>query len=90
MPEATLDVRVHPRASRARLELRDGLLHAYVTSPPVEGAANEDVIRLVSRCLGVAPSRLALRSGSRSRNKSLVVSGMTQSSLEKKLEEQLL
>lgn len=83
-------VRVHPRASRAKLELRDGLLHVYVTSPPVEGAANDAVVRLVSRCLGVAPSRLEIRSGSKSRNKSLVVSGMTQASLAKKLEEQLL
>ena len=63
-------VRVTPRAARARLEVGpDGGLHAHVTVPPADGKANAAVLRLLAEHLGVAPSRLRLVRGARSRDK---------------------
>ena len=44
----------------------DGELTVYVRQPAVEGKANEAVVRLLAKHLGVAPSRLVLVSGATS------------------------
>jgi uncharacterized protein len=75
---ARFPVRVKPRASRDRLEgWVDGVLQVRLTAPPVEGAANEALIRLVARGLGVPKGRVAVATGDRSRNKVLAVDGLT-------------
>jgi uncharacterized protein YggU (UPF0235/DUF167 family) len=51
-----------------------GRLVVRVTAPPVDGAANEALLRLVARELGVARSALRLVSGERARVKRLEVS----------------
>jgi uncharacterized protein YggU (UPF0235/DUF167 family) len=71
-------VRVKPRASRDRLEgWVGGVLQVRLTAPPVEGAANEALVRLVAGGLGVAKGRVAVAAGGRSRNKVLAVDGLT-------------
>ena len=64
-----ITVRVHPRASRARTEWREGVLEVWVTAAPVAGAANRAVLEAVARTLGIAPSAVSLRSGARGRVK---------------------
>ena len=64
-----ITVRVHPRASRTKTAWKDGVLEVWVTTPPVEGAANRSVVEAVARHLGVRPSSVRLRSGSRGRTK---------------------
>jgi len=57
---------VIPRASQNRLEPQpDGAFVARVTAPPVEGAANRAVIRLLAAHLGIAPSRIELVAGAK-------------------------
>lgn len=70
-----ITVRVHPRASRARAEWKDGGLEVWITAPPVEGRANRAVLEAVARELGVPPSAVTLRSGARSRVKLVEVHG---------------
>lgn len=70
-----ITVRVHPRASRARVAWKGDVLEVWVTSPPVEGAANQAVLRAVARELGVPVSALSLRSGPRGRIKTVEVRG---------------
>jgi uncharacterized protein (TIGR00251 family) len=67
-------VRVHPRASREKAEWNEGVMEVWVNAPPVEGAANRAVLRAVARRLGVPVSAVTLRSGARSRNKTVEVS----------------
>ena len=62
-------MRVHPRASRARVASRDGGLDIWVTAPPVGGAANRAVLQALAVHLGVPVSALKLRSGARGRTK---------------------
>jgi uncharacterized protein YggU (UPF0235/DUF167 family) len=67
---AGLAVRVTPRAA---LELvgpyRAAVLQVRVTRPPADGEANRAVQRLLAAALQVAPSRVRLLTGARSRAK---------------------
>jgi uncharacterized protein (TIGR00251 family) len=83
----SLRVRLQPRASREGLGgVREGALLVRVTAPPVEGAANEALVRLMGRILGVAPSRLRIVAGAAGRSKRLRVAGLAVAELRSRLE----
>ena len=66
----TLTVRVVPRASRSEIAgYHDGALRIRVAGAPVEGAANRELIRLLSKTFGVPQKAVTIISGSNSRNK---------------------
>ncbi|XP_076443875.1 UPF0235 protein C15orf40 homolog isoform X1 [Babylonia areolata] len=46
-----------------------------IAAPPVDGEANVELVRFLASVLGLRKSDLSLEKGSRSRNKSVVVSG---------------
>ena len=72
-----LRVRVQPRASRDSLGgEREGALLVRLTAPPVEGAANDALARLLGRALGVAPSAVRILSGAGSRHKRVAIAGL--------------
>jgi uncharacterized protein (TIGR00251 family) len=76
-PSVTLRVRLTPRGGRDEVRLlADGSLAVRVAAPPVEGRANEALRRAVAKALGVAPSRVQLVRGERSREKTLSVEGI--------------
>lgn len=69
-----LDVRVQARASALRLgEPENGRVRLRLTSPPVDGKANEQARRLLAKSFGVGPTRVELVSGASSRNKSFLI-----------------
>jgi len=75
--EALLSIRLTPRAARERLVAGpDGALAAHVTAPPVEGAANDALCRLVAKAAGVPPSRVSVIRGQRSRQKVVRIEGV--------------
>jgi uncharacterized protein YggU (UPF0235/DUF167 family) len=80
---ALLTIRLTPRASRERLAPgpEDGAYVAHVTAPPVEGAANEALCRLVARAAGVPPSRVGVVRGHRGRRKVVRVEGIDEAAL---------
>ena len=83
---ATLPVRVLPRASREGLGgEREGALVVRVSAPPVEGAANQAVTRLVARALGVAAGAVEVRRGTSGRDKLLHVRGLSASDVRARL-----
>jgi uncharacterized protein (TIGR00251 family) len=55
--------------------LHNGRLSVKVTAVPEDGKANAAVIKLLSKALGIAASRLAIASGATSRDKLLLVRG---------------
>lgn len=55
----------------------DGVLRARVAAPPVEGAANHALIRLLADELGIARSAVRLIAGAAGREKLIVVEGRT-------------
>ena len=73
----TLRVRVQPRASRDAIAgERAGALLVRLTAPPVEGAANAALLRLVARALGVPPSSIEILRGATGRDKLLRIAGV--------------
>jgi hypothetical protein len=74
---ASFAVRVQARAKRNAIAgtLGDALKLA-LTSPPVEGRANEACIEFLARLLGVSRSSIAIASGATSRHKVIRVTGL--------------
>jgi uncharacterized protein len=70
-----IEVTVHPGAAKPRIEDREAGLHVWVASPPVEGAANQAVLKAVAAHLGVPPTEASLVRGRRSRKKLLEIRG---------------
>jgi uncharacterized protein len=68
-------VSVHPRASQRRIEDIDGVLHVWLTSAPVDGIANRELIALLADRYGVAKSGVRIVSGRASRRKLLEILG---------------
>ena len=75
---ATFAVKVHPRAKKDGItgELGDAL-KVSLTTPPVEGRANEACIEFFAKLLKVSRSSVTIASGQSSRNKVIRVAGMT-------------
>jgi uncharacterized protein len=72
-----LRVRVQPRASRNEVAGRHGdELRLRLTAPPVEGAANEALVRLLTEILGVARGSVTIVAGLASRSKVVEVGGL--------------
>ena len=76
MPDALLPVRVTPRSSREHIELSEEVVRVWVMAAPTDGQANEAVIRIVAKHLGIAKSRISVARGQASREKTLAIEGM--------------
>ena len=77
-PQATLSVRVQPRASRNEVAgLVGETLKIRLTAPPVEGEANKACLDFLAKLLDCSPSRLAIIQGARSRSKVIRITGLT-------------
>jgi uncharacterized protein len=79
---AVINVRVIPRARRDEIGgERGGLLVIRLTAPPVDGAANAALCRLVARRAGVPQRRVSIVRGQTSRDKVVRVEGLTEAEL---------
>ena len=65
--------------------MRDGVLIARVTAPPVDGKANAALCKLIARRAGVAPSRVTIVRGETSRQKLIRVEGVDDAALREAL-----
>jgi uncharacterized protein len=81
---ARLTVKVHPRAKRAAITGRLGDAYKLdLTSPPVDGKANEECIKFFAALAGVPRARVRIVTGQTSRLKVVEVEGVEQAELEK-------
>ena len=72
-----LTVRVIPRATRSEIAgTRQDALLIRLNAPPVDGAANGELIRVVARALQVPKRSIAIVAGARDRNKRLAIRGI--------------
>lgn len=79
-------VRVKPRASKSRiLSPREGMLEVAVAAPPVDGAANLELIRTLCAALGCSKSAIEIVSGPASRSKLVAIVGLSEAELIAKL-----
>jgi uncharacterized protein len=74
----TFRVRVVPRASKSAFAgEHDGALKVRVAAPPVEGAANEELARLLAKGFGVPARAVEITGGHASKTKTVRVRGAT-------------
>jgi uncharacterized protein len=74
---ARIQVRAQPRAPRSELAgEHDGALRVRVAAPPVDGAANDELVRFLGKLLGRPASALRVVSGSKGRSKVVEVAGL--------------
>jgi uncharacterized protein (TIGR00251 family) len=70
----TIRVNVKPNARSSELTLQDdGTWLARLKAPPVDGKANEELIRLVAEHFGVRKAEVKIKSGAASRLKLLEI-----------------
>ncbi len=75
---ATLVVYVVPRARRSAVAGRRGdALRIRVAAPPVDGAANAELVRFLAHRLGVARSRVTITRGASGRRKVIALQGVS-------------
>jgi uncharacterized protein len=73
-----ISVRVIPRAGRAGIVgVREGALLVRVNAPPVDGAANAELIEVLAEALSVAKRDITIASGISSKQKRVSISGIT-------------
>jgi uncharacterized protein len=74
----TFAIKVHPRARKNAItgEL-GGALKLSITSPPVDGRANQACIEFFAKLLKVPRSSVTIASGQSSRNKVVRVAGLS-------------
>lgn len=73
----TFTVRVTPRAKRAEIvEVAEGALKVKLAAPPVEGAANDALIKFLAERLGVRAAQVEIVSGHTARTKVVRVTGI--------------
>ena len=77
------DVRVVPRASKSEIVgVYDGALKVRIAAPPVDGAANAELIRLLAKAFGVARSGIDIIAGSTSKTKRVSIRGPSRAAVE--------
>ncbi len=70
-------MRLTPRAGSDSVDgERDGILRVRVAAPPVDGRANDALVRLLADRLGLATRAVTLVRGVRGREKVVAVSGL--------------
>ena len=75
---ALIRVRVTPRSGREELLCNDQEeIRVRLTSPPVKGKANQDLVKLLARSLGVGKKDVEIVSGLSSRRKTVWVRGLS-------------
>lgn len=74
MTTVTLQLKAKPGSSRSALvQEADGSWTAWLKSPPVDGKANAELIKLVAEHFGCAKSSVSIHSGGGSRFKRVKV-----------------
>jgi hypothetical protein len=80
---------VIPRAGRSGLAgTRNNALLVRLNSPPVEGAANAELLNVLAEILDVPKRALTIVSGERSRSKRVLVSGVDTAAVERRIRTQ--
>jgi uncharacterized protein len=76
--DVLLEIKVVPRASADRVAgIEDRHLKIRITAPPVEGKANDHLLKFLAEHLKVRRSQLCLLQGEGSRLKRIRVAGLT-------------
>ena len=72
-----IEIKVEPRSSRRSISgIMDNRLKVKLTAPPVDNAANEQLIEIISEETGVKKSSIRIIKGHSSKNKVIEIRGI--------------
>ncbi|MEM7291780.1 MAG: DUF167 domain-containing protein [Pseudomonadota bacterium] len=70
-----IEVQIKLRSKRSAIEVdANGVWRAYITSPPIAGQVNQELLGLVARHFGVPRSRVRMKRGGKPRLKLVEIS----------------
>ncbi len=73
----TLNIKVEPRSSTKGISgIRGNTLKVRVNAPPVGGAANEELVEILSKEFGVRKTAIRIMRGSSSKEKVIEIEGV--------------
>jgi uncharacterized protein (TIGR00251 family) len=74
----TLEVKVEPRSSKKGIAgvMDNNVLKVKLTAPPVDGAANEQLIEIIAEEFGVKKSAVRIIRGQSSKTKVVEITGI--------------
>jgi uncharacterized protein (TIGR00251 family) len=83
-----LSIRVQPKASSDEIvgPQGDDSIKIRITAPPVDGKANQHLIKFLAKAFGVAKSRVTLIKGETGRDKRLAIDAPSRFPVEAKIE----
>ncbi len=77
MPAASVWVQVQPRSGKTEVVGWHGdAVKIRLKAPPVDGAANEELIRFLSKVVGVPRNAVEIASGATGRRKHIKIDGV--------------
>ncbi|HSP62872.1 MAG TPA: DUF167 domain-containing protein [Pyrinomonadaceae bacterium] len=79
----TFAVRIVPRASRSEIVgEHDGALRVRIAAPPVDGAANRELVRTLAKIFKLPQNAVEIVSGAKSKSKTVRIRGADAATLE--------
>ncbi|MEJ7575534.1 MAG: DUF167 domain-containing protein [Pyrinomonadaceae bacterium] len=80
-------ISVVPRASRTQIVgEREGVMRVRLAAPPVDGKANEELVRALAKFFDLPLRAIEIRSGHNSKRKRVCVAGVCRAAFEAKLQ----
>ncbi|MGN0929604.1 MAG: DUF167 domain-containing protein [Alphaproteobacteria bacterium] len=75
MPKQILKIHLQPNAKRNEIcgTFNDDYIKIAITTPPIDGKANEALIKFLSKELNIPKSNITITKGLTSRNKTLEI-----------------
>jgi len=81
-------LRIIPRASKNEIQgVHDGALKVRLTSPPIDGKANQALIKFMSKTLSISKTQIELIQGQAGRLKIVRITGISKRVLIRKTDE---
>ncbi len=81
-----LKVKVQPNSSKSGISgIFDGALKVSLNSPPVEGKANDELIKYLSKFLHIPKRNIEIVQGERGRIKTVKIEGISEEILREKI-----
>ena len=85
-----LSVRVIPRAGKSAIDgTRGDALLVRLKAPPVDGAANAELVRVIAAALDVPARNVSIAGGEHARHKRVAVTGIDRAQVEARLATQM-
>ncbi len=90
--DTIIRIRVIPRAKKSEISqvLADGTIKIRLTAPPVEGKANQALVRFLADVFDISPSNVEIISGVKGRKKIVLIEGINQKTARAIIDEQIL